>query len=241
MELKISDLHASIGSKEILNGLDLCIKERELHVLMGPNGSGKTTLAKAVFGHPEVSITKGDIAVDKKSIINMKTNERAALGLFLGFQNPVEIEGLGFVNFLRSTMDALGKHTDVKTLMKEIESNAAFLGISEGILGRSLNVGFSGGEKKKGEALQMLMQKPKIAILDEPDSGLDIDATKAVAQSIEKAKKEGAGILIITHHKNILEYVNVDFVHIMVEGRIVANGGKELAEKLEKNGYEAFK
>ncbi len=242
MDLEIKDLHVSTGGKEIVKGVDLMIKEGEFHVIMGPNGSGKTTLAKAVMGYPSLKVTKGDINVGGKSIKEMKANERAKLGLFLQFQNPTEIEGVGFVNFMRSAKESLTESTtDIKQFMGEIRSYTEKLAITNGIIGRSLNHGFSGGEKKKAEILQMAVLKPKIAILDEPDSGLDIDAVKVVAQNInEVAKTNKMGLLVITHYSRILNYMEPEFVHVMADGKIVAEGGKELITKLEKEGYESI-
>ena len=243
MQLEIVDLHANVEKKEILHGVSLKIKEGETHVIMGPNGSGKTTLAKAIFGHPSVKVTSGDILVDGKSILQLSTDKRAALGLFLGFQNPVEIEGVGFVNFLRASKEALGKdkYVNMKELMQQINSNIESLKITEGIVGRSLNKGFSGGEKKKAEILQMAIEKPKIAVLDEPDSGLDIDAIKTVASNINRIMRENnTGALIITHYSRILAYLKPEFVHVLVEGKIAENGGEEIISKLEKEGYKSF-
>lgn len=242
MLLEIRDLHAEIDGKEVINGLNLKIKQGELHVIMGPNGSGKTTLAKAIFGHPAVTIKSGDILVDNKSILDLSTDQRAALGLFLGFQHPVEIEGVGFINFLRASKESLNKGTvDMKNMMVEIKKNAEDLKIGEGIIGRPLNKGFSGGEKKKAEILQMAIQKPKIAILDEPDSGLDIDAIRVVATNINRIVKESnSGLLVITHYSRILEYMKPEFVHVMVKGKIVEEGNIDMVKKLEEKGYVNF-
>ncbi len=242
MSLEIKDLYVQIEGKEVISGLNLKINQGEVHVIMGPNGSGKTTLAKAIFGHPAVTITKGDIIVDGNSILELTTDKRAALGLFLGFQHPVEIEGVGFVNFLRASRESLSNGTiDMKQMMSEIRLNAQSLKMNEGIIGRPLNKGFSGGEKKKAEVLQMAMQKPKIALLDEPDSGLDIDAIRIVAENInEVAKQSNTGLIVITHYSRILEYMKPDFVHVMIKGKIVQEGRGEMIEKLEREGYGAF-
>ncbi|EQD52239.1 FeS assembly ATPase SufC [mine drainage metagenome] len=243
MLLEIKDLHVNVEKKEILHGISLKIRDGETHVIMGPNGSGKTTLAKAIFGHPSIKVTSGDIIVDGKSILPLSTDKRAALGLFLGFQNPVEIEGVGFVNFLRASKESLEKekYVNMKELMQQINSNIESLKIAEGIVGRSLNKGFSGGEKKKAEILQMAIEKPKIAILDEPDSGLDIDAIKIVASNIDRIMKEnGMGTLIITHYSRILSYLKPEFVHVLVGGKIAQSGGADIISKLEKEGYKAF-
>ncbi len=242
MTLEIKDLYVSAAGKEIVRGVDLKIKDGEFHVIMGPNGSGKTTLAKAVMGHPGVKITSGDILFNGESIKGLSPDKRAKLGIFLQFQNPVEIEGVGFVNFLRAAKESLtDSTTDIKQFMGEIRTYTEKLAITNGIIGRSLNQGFSGGEKKKAEILQLAILKPKIAILDEPDSGLDIDAIKVVAQNInEVAKKEKMALLVITHYSRILSYMEPQFVHIMSDGKMIAEGGHELIEKLEKNGYESF-
>jgi Fe-S cluster assembly ATP-binding protein len=242
MELKIEDLHVDVEGKEIIKGLSLKMAQGETHVIMGPNGSGKSTLAKTIMGHPHYKITKGDILVDGKSILEMTTDVRAKLGLFLQFQNPVEIEGVGFMNFLHLASQSMGtKQGTTKEFMKEIKGKIKELKMNEDFIGRPLNMGFSGGEKKKSEVLQMSVLKPKIAILDEPDSGLDIDAIKQVSESISKmAESEKMGVLIITHYSRILSYMKPTFVHVMVGGLIVEEGGKELIEKLEKQGYDSY-
>lgn len=242
MILKIKNLHVSINDREIIKGVNITIKENEFHVIMGPNGSGKTTLAKAVMGHPGVRITEGQILVDDRSINDMTPDKRAKLGLFMLFQNPVEINGVGFVNFLRSASESLkGEHINTREMMNEIKEYTSKLKISNGIIGRSLNEGFSGGEKKKSEILQMAVLKPKIAILDEPDSGLDIDAIKVVAENInEISEKNKMGLLVITHYNRILSYMKPQFVHILMDGKLVSNGGIEMLNKIEKEGYEKF-
>ena len=241
MILEIKDLHVSVEGKDIVDGVSLRVGQGEVHVIMGHNGSGKTTLAKAIMGYPKLKPSSGDILVDGQSIMGMSADRRAKLGLFLGFQNPVEVEGVGFINFLHSAKEAVAESVNTKELMADIRSNATSLKMVDNLIGRSLNQGFSGGEKKKAEVLQMGVLKPKIAILDEPDSGLDIDAVRIVAQNInEIAKKYGTGLVIITHYNRILSYMDPQFVHVMAKGRIVAEGGKELIEKLEKEGYESF-
>ncbi len=243
MQLEIKELYVTTQEgKEIVNGVNLKINSGEFHVIMGPNGSGKTTLAKAIMGYPSLKIVKGDVLVDGQSIKDMTADKRARLGLFMQFQNPVEIEGVGFVNFLRAAKESVtGNTTDIKQFMGEIRSYTEKLAITNGIVGRSLNHGFSGGEKKKAEVLQMAVLKPKIAILDEPDSGLDIDAVKFVANNVnEIAKAQEMGLLVITHYNRILSYMNPQFVHIMAEGKIIAEGGTELIERLEKEGYDSF-
>jgi Fe-S cluster assembly ATP-binding protein len=242
MILEIKNLHAEAAGKKIINGLNLKVNSGEFHVIMGPNGSGKTTLSNAIMGYPGVKITEGEILVDGKTITNLPVNERAKLGLFLQFQNPVEIDGVGFVNFIRTAKDSLGgSTTGTKELMNEIKSYTESLKIKNGIIGRNLNQGFSGGEKKKAEILQLAVLKPKIAILDEPDSGLDVDSIKDVATAInEIAKKEKSGLIVITHYSRILNYMKPNFVHIMVNGTIISEGGPELIEKIEKEGYESI-
>ncbi len=239
MLLELKDLYVEAEGKEIVKGVSLKIKEGEQHVLMGPNGSGKTTLAKAIMGHPQLKITKGDILIDGENIKDLKPNERAKKGIFLEFQNPTEIEGLGLMNFLNTARGAVGNTQSFKDFLTEVKDTSKDLKIKEDLIGRSLNFGFSGGEKKKTEILQMSVLKPKIAILDEPDSGLDVDAVKVVAQSINLLqKKTGLGLLVITHYSRILNYMSPQFIHVMHDGKIVREGGKELIEKIEKEGYE---
>lgn len=242
MNLEIKGLHVSVEGKEILKGLDLKLSQGETHVIMGPNGSGKSTLAKTLMGHPHYAVTSGDILVDGKSLLELTTDERARLGLFLQFQNPVEIEGVGFINFLHLASQSMGvKSASTKEFMKTVKGKIAELKMNDDFIKRPLNQGFSGGEKKKSEVLQMSILKPKIAILDEPDSGLDIDAIKQVSSSINDiAKEQNAGLLIITHYSRILMYMKPDFVHVMVDGKIVEEGGKELIAKLEKEGYDSY-
>ncbi len=239
MLLEIKNLHVEAEGKEIVKGVSLTIKDGEQHVLMGPNGSGKTTLAKAIMGHPQLKITEGDILLDGESIKELKPNERAKRGIFLEFQNPTEIEGLGMMNFLNTARGAVGRTQSFKEFMGEVKETSERLKIKEDLMGRSLNHGFSGGEKKKTEILQMAILQPKIAILDEPDSGLDVDAVKVVAENVSAIqKKTDAGLLLITHYSRILNYMEPRFLHIMHDGKIVREGGKELIEDIEKNGYQ---
>ena len=239
MILEIKDLHADVEQRNVLKGLNLKIGDGEMHVIMGPNGSGKTTLAKAIMGHPNTKVTKGDILVDGNRINDMPVNERAKLGIFMEFQNPVEIEGLGIVSFLNSARGALGKEKiTYKEFMTEIKQNSESLKLRDDLVGRSLNYGFSGGEKKKMEILQMAVLRPKLAILDEPDSGLDIDAVRIVAENInEFRRKTGASILLITHYSRILNYMSPQFIHVMTDGRIARSGGKGIIAGIEKEGY----
>lgn len=240
--LEIKDLHVSVEGKEIIKGLNLRMKQGETHVIMGPNGSGKSTLARTIMGHPKSVVTKGDILVDNQSILGLTTDRRAKLGLFMQFQNPVEVEGVGFINFLHLAKQSSGDSAvSTKDFMKDIKSNISELKMGEDFLGRSLNQGFSGGEKKKAEVLQLSILKPKIAILDEPDSGLDIDAIKVVSNSVNNlAERIDLGLLIITHYSRILSFIKPQVVHVMVDGNIVAEGGNELIEKLEKEGYNTY-
>jgi Fe-S cluster assembly ATP-binding protein len=243
MMLEIKNLEAEMGENKILKGLNLEVNEKEMHVIMGPNGSGKTTLTKAIMGHPSLKVTGGDILIDKKSIKGLPPDERARLGLFLQFQNPIEIEGAGFITFIRTAKDARnGGLTDVKGLISRIKEYSKELGIEDKILERGINQGFSGGEKKKSEILQMALLEPKISILDEPDSGLDIDSLKIVAGFINRRFEETeGGFIIITHYNRMLAYIKPKFVHIMMDGKIVASGGPELIERVERDGYDSFK
>ncbi|MDE1869572.1 MAG: Fe-S cluster assembly ATPase SufC [Candidatus Micrarchaeota archaeon] len=242
MDLEIKELHVNIEDKEIVKGVNLKIGEGEFHVIMGPNGSGKSTLAKTIMGHPRLKVTKGEILADGTDITGMSADKRAKLGIFLQFQNPIEIEGVGFVNFLHTAKRSVVQgDVDVNKFMGDIKDLTEKLKITNGIVGRSLNQGFSGGEKKKAEILQLAVMSPNVAILDEPDSGLDIDAIKVVAENInEIAAKHKMSLLIITHYSRILSYMKPQFVHVMSEGKIVAEGSTDLIEKLEKEGYESF-
>jgi Fe-S cluster assembly ATP-binding protein len=239
--LEIRDLFVEVEGKEILKGVSLSIKSGEIHALMGPNGSGKSSLSLAVMGHPKYKITKGEILLNGKSILNLPVNDRAKLGLFLGFQYPQETEGVGVSNFLRTSLLSLEKVVpEVMSFHNELKEKMQSLGLKEEFLKRGLNVGYSGGEKKRSEILQMSVLKPKIAILDEPDSGTDVDGLKVIANGIGESSKEGAGILLITHYNKILQHVKPDFVHVLVDGKITKSGGPELAEEIEKSGYEVM-
>ncbi len=244
-KLEIKNLRVKVGSHDILKGFNLAVRSGEMHVIMGPNGSGKSTLCHALMGHPKYQVYGGKILFDGTNINEMATYGRARLGLFLGFQYPTEIGGVAFGNFLRLAYNALNKAGN-KSLKpagplefyKILEKEAGNLKIDKSFIGRNLNEGFSGGEKKRAEILQMSVLRPKIAILDEIDSGLDIDALKITAKGIEVAfKKTGMGLLLITHYQRILNYLKPDFVHVMAEGRIIRSGGRELARRLEKDGY----
>ncbi len=238
--LEILDLHVEVEGKEILKGVTLIVNQGEVHALMGPNGSGKSTLSYAIMGHSKYKITGGNILVDGKSVIGLPANERAKLGIFLGFQYPHEISGVGISNFLRTALASNGKTIpgaiEFHKLLKEEMQK---LGMPEEFLKRGLNQGFSGGEKKRSEVLQLSVLKPKFAILDEPDSGTDVDGLKAVALGVKEAvAKNKTGVLLITHYNKILEYVKPDFVHIIVDGKIVKSGDAKLAREIENAGYE---
>ncbi len=247
-KLEIVDLHVNIDNKEILKGINLSIKSNEVHAIMGPNGSGKSTLAYSLLGHPKYTITNGDILIDGKSISSLSTDERAKQGLFLGFQYPVEIPGVGYTNFLRNAYNILSKEygkdsMDVFLTVKEfhnyVKQNLEIVGFDQSFLGRYLNEGFSGGEKKRSEVLQMLVLKPRFVILDEPDSGLDIDGVKAVANAINHiVNNTGTGMVVITHYTRILRYLTkLDYVHVIAKGKVVKSGSKEIADMLEEKGY----
>jgi Fe-S cluster assembly ATP-binding protein len=238
MSLKIEKLSISVESKKIVSDFSLNIKPGEIHAIMGPNGSGKSTLANAIMGHPKYAVTGGKILLDDEDITNAKVNEKAKKGLFLSMQYPPQIDGVSVTNFLRTAVNALtgGKQNPVK-FHKQLLETMKVLNIDPAFASRYLNVGFSGGEKKRLEILQLLVLNPKYAILDETDSGLDVDALKIVSSGINKFHTKEKGVLLITHYNRILEYVQPDYVHIMVNGRIVKSGGKDLAVEVEKNGY----
>lgn len=236
--LKISNLHVSVGKKKILKGVDLEIKPGEIEVVMGPNGSGKSTLANVLMGHTLYTIDNGQLAIDDENLNDMKINERAKAGLFLVFQSPESIEGVSVEQILRKV--GKGQGLGVVELRKALESQALEVGLKKEMVTRSLNLGFSGGEKKRMEMLQMERMKPKYVIVDEVDSGLDIDGVKIIAKCIEQRAKSGTGILLITHYPRMLKYLKVKSVNIMVRGKIVARGGRKLLSKLERSGYEQF-
>jgi len=238
--LVVEGLHAEVAGKEILKGVSLTMKTGELTALMGPNGSGKSTLAYALMGHPKYKVTKGTVTLDGQDLLKLTVDQRARAGLFLGFQYPQEVSGLSLSKFLWTGY--MQKHTaqnaDTAQFDKDLKTHLEYLGMDESLLKRSLNEGFSGGEKKRVEVLQMATFRPVFAILDEPDSGLDIDAVKAVGETVAKLHRPDAGILVITHYQRILKYVKPDRVHVMVDGVIALSGGRDLAEKLEANGYD---
>ena len=239
--LKITKLHANVGEKEILKGLDLTINKGETHVIMGPNGSGKSTTANVILNNPEYKITEGEIYFEGKKINDLKTDEIARKGVFMSFQSPEEIPGISVANFLKYAKNkTTGEPVKVFQFKEEIEKNMQELKMNSSYMNRNLNVGFSGGEKKKTEILQMLTLNPKLAILDETDSGLDVDAIKIVSKGIKMFSNEENSTLIITHGTKILKELDVDFVHILVNGQIVATGSGELAKEIEENGYAKY-
>lgn len=240
--LKITGLHVSVGDKEILHGVDLTVNSDETHVLMGPNGTGKSTLGYAITGNPAYTVTEGDIVFGSESIVDMPVNERAKKGIFLSFQNPLEVPGVTLSSFIRSALEQKTK-TRLRfwDFKKKLAETMKLLDMDESYSDRDLNVGFSGGEKKKAEILQMLMLEPKLAILDETDSGLDVDAVRTVSQGVKLYRERVHGsLLIITHSTRILEALTVDAAHVMENGVIVKNGGAELAEKINEKGFSAI-
>lgn len=244
--LEIKDLHVSVeteqGPKPILKGVNLIIRKGETHAIMGPNGSGKSTLAYAVAGHPRYEITSGEILLDGKDLTELGADERARAGLFLAMQYPVEIPGVTNANFLRTAKTAIdGEAPPIRTWMGEVRGAMKNLHMDESFAARNVNEGFSGGEKKRNEILQLELLKPQFAVLDETDSGLDVDALKVVSEGVNRAKETtGLGVLLITHYTRILRYITPDFVHVFVDGRIAEEGGPELAERLENEGYDRF-
>jgi Fe-S cluster assembly ATP-binding protein len=240
--LKIKKLKTQIEGKEILKGLNLEIRKGEIHAIMGPNGAGKSTLANTLMGHPKYEVTDGEMILEGEVINDLKANERAKRGLFLSFQYPEEIPGVTVENFLRTAKIAVtGKPLKVMAFKKALKEKMELLEMKEEYAQRYLNQGFSGGEKKKNEILQMAILEPKLAILDETDSGLDVDAIRIVAQGVNSLKNNENSMLIITHHNKILDYLQPDFIHILVDGKIVKTGDFSLAKEIEANGYEAFK
>ncbi|MFD1361482.1 Fe-S cluster assembly ATPase SufC [Lentibacillus salinarum] len=242
--LEIKNLHVEIEGNEILKGVNLTIKGGEFHAVMGPNGTGKSTLASAIMGHPSFEITEGSVHLDGEDVLEMEVDERARAGLFLAMQYPSEISGVTTSDFLRSSINAKREEGDEISLMKfikEMDGVLEDLEIDKNMAQRYLNEGFSGGEKKRNEILQLMLLKPEIAILDEIDSGLDIDALKVVAKGINKMRDEQFGCLIITHYQRLLNYITPDKVHVMMQGRVVKSGGPELAQRLEAEGYDWIK
>ena len=245
MLLEIRNLHVSVDNKPILKGIDLALERGEVHAIMGPNGSGKSTLSYALAGRDGYEVTDGTVTYDGKDLLEMEPEERAAAGLFLAFQYPVEIPGVTSMTFLRTALNAIRKtggesDLDAMQFLKHVREKAKALGVGDDMLKRAVNVGFSGGEKKRNEALQMAVLDPKLAILDETDSGLDIDALRIVADGINKLRSPERAMLVITHYQRLLNYIVPDRVHVLAQGRIVRSGGKELALQLEAEGYGAF-
>lgn len=242
--LKIENLHVSIDDKEILKDFNLEINGGEIHAIMGPNGTGKSTLASAIMGHPKYEITSGSVTMDGEDVLEMEVDERARAGMFLAMQYPSEISGITNADFMRSAINANREEGDELSLMKfirKMDEKMDVLDMDQSFAQRYLNEGFSGGEKKRNEILQLLMLDPRIAILDEIDSGLDIDALKVVAEGVNQMRGENFGCLIITHYQRLLDYITPDKVHVMMQGRIVKSGGAELAERLEAEGYDWIK
>jgi Fe-S cluster assembly ATP-binding protein len=244
--LEIKDLHVSVdtedGAKEILKGVTLTIREGETHAIMGPNGSGKSTLAYSVAGHPKYTITSGSVTLDGADVLAMTVDERARAGMFLAMQYPVEVPGVSVANFLRTAKTAIdGEAPKLRTWVKDVNTALEQLNLDASFSQRSVNEGFSGGEKKRHEIAQLELLNPQVAILDETDSGLDIDALKIVAEGVNRFRaQEGRGVLLITHYTRILRYIEPDFVHVFVAGRIAEEGGPELAEQLEAEGYDKY-
>lgn len=240
--LKIKNLHVQVEGREILKGVELEINSREIHVLMGPNGSGKTSLSLAIMGHPKYKITEGKILLDGEDITNLETYEKVRKGLFLAFQNPIEISGVKLSTLLVAEYNRIyGSSTQPLQVISQVKELSKTVGVSDSLLNRGIFEGFSGGEKKRTEILQMLLMKPKIAILDEPDSGVDVDGLKAISNAILKLREENnTGYLIITHYRRILEHINADRVHVLYRGKIVASGGMELAKLIDEKGYEGI-
>ena len=243
-KLKIRNLHVAIEEREILKGVDLTIGQGEVHALMGPNGTGKSTLAYAIMGHPSYKVTQGEIVLKGKNVLDMAPDERSHLGLFVAFQYPVAIPGVTVANFLRTTLNAHRKAKNpqdkgipIPEFRKRLMQKMDLLNMDHKFAGRYLNEGFSGGEKKKTEVLQMAVLKPEITVMDETDSGLDIDALRIVSEGVNSLRGPDLGVLVITHYQRILNYIKPDFVHIMLDGTIVESGGAELALHLEEHGY----
>lgn len=242
--LEIKDLHVSIDDKEILKGVNLTINTGEIHAIMGPNGTGKSTLSSAIMGHPSYEVTQGEVLLDGENILEMEVDERAKAGLFLAMQYPSEITGVTNADFIRSAINSQreeGQEINLMQFIKKLDKQMDFLDMDKDMAQRYLNEGFSGGEKKRNEILQLMMLQPKFAILDEIDSGLDIDALKVVSKGINEMRGEDFGSLIITHYQRLLNYITPDHVHVMYNGIVVKSGGAELAKRLEEEGYEWVK
>lgn len=241
--LEIKNLHASVEEKEILKGINLTVNAGEVHAIMGPNGAGKSTLSAVISGNENFEVTEGDIILDGESILEDAPEERAHKGIFMSFQYPVEIPGISVTNFIKTAVNEARKargeeEIPAAELLKKIREKAELLEINKDFLSRSLNEGFSGGEKKRNEIFQMAMLEPKVAILDETDSGLDIDALRIVANGVNKLKGQNNAVIVITHYQRLLDYIVPDYVHVLADGKIVKSGGKELALELEEKGYD---
>jgi Fe-S cluster assembly ATP-binding protein len=244
--LKIKDLHASINGKEILKGLDLQINAGEVHAIMGPNGSGKSTLSAVLVGNPAFEVTQGEVTFEGKNLLEMPPEERSCAGLFLSFQYPVEIPGVSMVNFMKTAVNEHRKYKGETPLtagefLKMMREKQAIVELDKSLVNRSVNEGFSGGEKKRNEIFQMAMLEPKLAILDETDSGLDIDALRIVAQGVNQLKRPENATIVITHYQRLLDYIKPDIVHVLYNGKIIKTGGPELALELEEKGYDWLK
>ena len=244
--IKISNLHASINGKEILKGLNLEVKAGEIHAIMGPNGAGKSTLASVLAGREEYEITEGTVDFDGQDLLELSTEDRAREGLFLAFQYPIEIPGVSNINFLRTSLNEIRDYNgeeqiSAKDFLARVKEKSALVELDSKLASRSVNEGFSGGEKKRNEIFQMAMLEPKLAILDETDSGLDIDALRIVANGVNKLKSDKNATIVITHYQRLLDYIIPDFVHVLYDGRIVKSGTKELALELEEKGYDWIK
>ena len=244
--LEINNLHASVEGKQILKGIDLKVSPGEVHAIMGPNGSGKSTLSTVIAGHEDFEINKGEILFQDEDLVDFNTEERAHKGIFLSFQYPVEIPGVSVTNFIKTSINQMRKANGLdempaNVMLKKIREKSDLLKIDSKFLSRSLNEGFSGGEKKRNEIFQMAMLEPKLAILDEPDSGLDIDALKIVANGVNMLRNDDTAVVLITHYQRLLDYIVPDFVHVLSDGKIVKSGNKNLAVELEAKGYDWVK
>ena len=240
--LVIEDLHVDVDDKQILRGVDLTVEAGKVHALMGPNGSGKSTLAYALAGHPRYRVTGGKVTFKGEDVLDLTPDERARLGMFLAMQYPVEVPGVSVTNFLRTAINAVrGEDVPVRECAKDLREQMRLLDMDPRFAERNLNEGFSGGEKKRHEILQMALLRPELAILDETDSGLDVDALRVVAEGVNRLRGPHLGVLLITHYTRILRYISPDVVHVMVDGRVVETGGPELADRLEAEGYERWR
>ncbi len=244
--IEIKDLHANVAGTEILKGIDLTVNPGEVHAIMGPNGSGKSTLAQVLAGHPNYEVTRGSVTYEGKDVLEMEPEERACEGIFLAFQYPIEIHGISNAYFLRAAVNSVRKHQgleeyDTLEFLDVLDEKLKAIGWDDSLMNRPVNQGFSGGEKKRNEILQMAVLNPKLAILDETDSGLDIDALKTVAEAVNKLRTKDNSTILVTHYQRLLTYIEPDFVHVLANGRIVKSGGKELALELEARGYDWIK